>query len=68
MKDKVPGSYYSSQLTKAPNPNNKKHFFEVEKILKKKTINKKLFYYVKFLYYPPKFNEYVPAENVISGS
>lgn len=64
MNDEVKGHFYKEQLTKAPNPNYKKHFFEIEKIIKTKYINKKKYYYVKFLYYPAKFNDYVLASDV----
>ena len=67
MKDKYPGKYYRKQLTKAPSPNYKKDFFAVEKILKSKIVKKKKFYLVKYLFYPSKFNQYVPAENMKFG-
>jgi hypothetical protein len=67
MKDKVPGHYYKEQLTRAPTPNYQKDFFFVEKILGEKIFRKKKYYLVKFLYYPSKFNEYVPAENFKSS-
>jgi AAA+ superfamily predicted ATPase len=47
----------------APNPNYKEDFFEVEKVLGKKKIKDKTFYLVKYLYYPSKFNQYIPEEN-----
>ena len=64
MKDKVPGHFYKEQLTKAPKPDYQKDFFFVEKVLGEKFVRKKKFYLVKFLYYPSKFNEYIPAENL----
>jgi hypothetical protein len=67
MKDPVPGHFYQEQLTVAPSPDYKKDFFEVEKIIASKTIKKKKFYLVKFLYYPSKFNEFVSEENLIKG-
>jgi AAA+ superfamily predicted ATPase len=67
MKDKVTGHYYKEQLTKAPTPDYQKDFFFVEKILGQKTVKKKKFFLVKYLYYPSKFNEYVPAENMKIG-
>lgn len=36
MQDKVPGHFYKEELTIAPNLDYKKHFFEVEKVIKKK--------------------------------
>ena len=64
MKDPVPGQFYKKQLLSAPTPNYKKDFFFVEKILGRKTMKKKEFVLVKFLYYPSKFNQYVPIENI----
>ncbi len=64
MNDKVSGKYYRQQLTKAPNPEYKNHFFEIEKVLKTKIVKKKKYLFVKFLYYPNKFNDYVLAEDV----
>jgi hypothetical protein len=61
--DEYPGHFYKEQLVKAPDPNNKKRFFEVEKILKTKKVKNKTFYLVKYLYYPAKFNQYIPEEN-----
>ena len=68
MKDKVQGHYYFEQLTKAPAPNYKTDFFLVEKILGSKTVRGKKFYLVKFLYYPSKFNPYIPEENLKFGN
>lgn len=63
MKDKIPGHFYKEQLTKAPKPNYQKDFFFIEKVLGEKKVRGKIYYLVKYLYYPAKFNEYVPAEN-----
>jgi hypothetical protein len=63
LNDNLPGFYYGEQLEKAPDPNYKVDFFEVEKILAKKTVNKKKMYFVKFLYYPSKFNQWIPETN-----
>jgi hypothetical protein len=63
MNDPVPGHFYAAQLTKAPIPNYKKDFFLVEKILGEKSVRGKKYFLVKFLFYPSKFNEYIPAEN-----
>jgi hypothetical protein len=62
MNDPLPGLFYRHQLVKSPPPDKNSEFF-VEKILKKKKINKKLFYLVKYLYYPDKFNQWIPQEN-----
>ena len=65
MKENVAGSYYKEQLVKTEKPDYKKNFFEVEKILSSKIVRGKKYFLVKFLYYPSKFNEYVPEENLI---
>jgi len=62
MKDKVPGQFYKEQLTKSPAPKSSDYFF-VEKVLGSKKIKGKLHYLVKYLYYPDKFNQYVPKSN-----
>jgi AAA+ superfamily predicted ATPase len=62
MNDPVPGNYYRQQLVKSPAPNGNTDFF-VEKILKKKRANRRTLYLVKYLYYPDKFNQWIPAEN-----
>jgi hypothetical protein len=64
MKDKVPGHFYRQQLTRAPKPDYKKDFFFVEKILSEKTLKGQKYFLVKFLYYPSKFNQYVPSNNL----
>ncbi len=64
LQDKVPGHFYKEELVKAPNVNYNKHFFEVEEILKTKTVNFKKFFYVKYMFYPKKFNQWIPAENL----
>ena len=68
MKDKISGHFYFEQLTKAPAPNFKSDFFLVEKILNKKVVRGKTYYLVKFLYYPSKFNQYIPEENFKTGN
>ncbi len=64
MKDPVPGYYYKEQLTLAPKPDYKKDFFAVEKILKTVIRKKKKFFLVKYLFYPSKFNQFIPEENL----
>lgn len=64
LQDKVPGHFYEQELVRAPNVNYNKHFFEVEEILKTKKVKSKTFYYVKYVFYPKKFNEWIPAENL----
>ena len=67
MKDKVNGHFYKEQLKKAPVPDYKKDFFLVEKIIQEKNIRGQKYFLVKFLYYPSKFNQYVPAKNIKFG-
>lgn len=64
MKDSVSGFYYKQQLVKAPNPNYNKDFFEVEKVLSKKTVKGEKFVFVKYLFYPNKFNQWIPEKNL----
>ena len=62
MKDPVQNFYYRQQLTKSPPPKDTDYFF-VEKILGEKKIRGEDCYLVKYLYYPAKFNQYVPKKN-----
>ena len=62
MKDPVPGQFYTEQLTKSPPPKDTDYFF-VEKILGKKKLHGVQHYLVKYLFYPNKFNQYVPVTN-----
>lgn len=64
--DEVSGNFYREQLTKSPPPEEKEYFF-VEKILGRKTIKGKKYILVKYLYYPNKFNRYIPEENLVRG-
>ncbi len=67
MNDEKPGHYYREQLTVAEKPDFSKNYFEIEKIIGEKKCRGKKFYLVKFLYYPDKFNEFVPEENMMFG-
>jgi hypothetical protein len=67
LKDSYPGHFYSSQLIKAPKPDYTHNFFAVEKIIHTKTINKKKYFLVKYLYYPSKFNAYVLESDLKVG-
>lgn len=62
MNDAVPGQFYQEQLTKSPPPKASDYFF-VEKVLGQKKIKGVLHYLVKYLYYPNKFNQYIPKSN-----
>lgn len=48
----VKGFFYREQLTKSEKPDYKKGWFTVEKILRRKTVKKKKFFFVKFAFYP----------------
>ena len=66
LNDSVPGTFYREQLTKSPPPNDQEYFL-VEKILARKKIKGKKHVLVKYLYYPNKFNRYIPEENMVYG-
>lgn len=63
MKDELKQHFYSEQLTKCPPPEYKKQFFEVEKVLKRKKVKGENYFFVKYLYYPSKFNQWIPEKN-----
>ena len=62
--DKFGAYFYSWQLTPTDKPDYKKDFFLVEEILGEKTVKGQKYFKVKYLYYPSKFNEWVPATNI----
>ncbi len=68
LKDPLPGHYYKEQLTLAPKPDYKNDFFAIEKVIKTMKKKKKKYYLVKYLYYPSKFNQFIPEENLKIGS
>lgn len=59
----VPGQFYEEQLTKSPAPKSSDYFF-VEKILARRKIKGINHVLVKYLYYPNKFNQYIPETNL----
>lgn len=63
MDEKLPNLFYKEQLIKTEKPDNN-NFFLVEKILKEKKVKGKKHFYVKFLYYPDKFNLWVPESDI----
>lgn len=67
MNDKISQNYYSNQLTKAPNPNTEKNLFAVEHVLHTKKINGIKYYKCRFLYYPPKFDQYIKESDMVFG-
>lgn len=66
MKDNLAGHFYKEQLTKTTLPKDD-HLFEVEEVLKTKTVKKKKWFLCKFLFYPSKFNLWIPQENLEIG-
>lgn len=60
-------NFYASQLTKAPNPNFEKNLFAVEKVLETKKIRGVKYYKCRFLYYPPKFDQYIKESDMVYG-
>jgi len=67
LDDEVPGFFYKEQLRKT-GPADESRAFEVEKVLKTKTEKKKKWYLCKFLFYPAKFNQWIPEENMVAGA
>jgi hypothetical protein len=65
MKEKLPNFFYSEQLTKTRKPD--KDFFLVEKVIGKKKMKGISYLHVKFLYYPEKFNLWVPESNITTS-
>ena len=63
MDEKLPNLFYGEQLTKTNKPD-QNNFFLVEKILKEKKIRGQKYFFVKFLYYPEKFNLWVPESDI----
>lgn len=63
MDEKLPNFFYREQLVKTDKPDNN-NFFLVESVLKEKKIRGKKYFFVKFLYYPDKFNLWVPESDI----
>lgn len=63
MKAPVAGFYYQDQLKKTVPPQEDRKF-EVEKVLQTKTVKRKKWFLCKFLFYPSKFNLWIPEENM----
>jgi len=66
QKAPVRGKFYRQQLTKSPPPSESDYFF-VEKILKSRKVKGKKQFLVKYLYYPNKFNQWLPAEDLVKN-
>lgn len=58
MGSAVLGQFYAANIHLAPKKS-LSDFFEVEKILKTKTVDKEKFVLVKYQFYPKKFNQWV---------
>lgn len=63
----MPQNYYAAQLTKAPNPNTEKDIFAVEKVIHTKKIKGVKYYKCRFLFYPPKFDQYIKESDMVFG-
>ncbi len=57
------GQYYAAELHLAPTKV-LSDFFEIEKILSTKTIDGQKWDFVKFQYYPNKYNQWVLLEDI----
>ena len=60
--EEVKGSFYAKELQNANSEKNT--FFDIEKVLKTRTVDGVKQHLVKFKNYSDKFNEWVPAKNV----
>ena len=65
LNTEVKGKFYEKQLRVAPNAEDPDFIFEVEKVEKRKVVKGKQFLFVKYLYYPAKFNQWIPSENIV---
>ena len=65
MQEKLPNFFYREQLTKTEKPGD--DFFLIEKVIAKKKVKRVTHLLVKFLYYPEKFNLWVPESNVTTS-
>ncbi|XP_035225456.1 uncharacterized protein LOC118197988 [Stegodyphus dumicola] len=60
--DSVKGTFYAQELQKV----RLKDQYRIEKILKKRMRKKQTEYFVKYRGYPDKFNQWIPASNLLS--
>ena len=60
LKNSIKGSFYSEELLKTKVPD----YFEIDKILKTRTVGKKKEYFVKFVGHNNTFNEWVSEDQV----
>ncbi len=66
MGEPLHGYYYREQLVKTARPK-RGEYFAVEKILQEEIRKGKEYVLVKYLHYGPKFNRWIPKENVLMG-
>lgn len=62
--DAVPGRFYRQVLRPAPNGKDPNFNFEIEQVLDSRGTGSNKEYLVKFMFYPDKFNEWIPAKNI----
>ena len=60
LKNSIKGSFYSEELLKTKVPD----YFEIDKILKTRTVGKRKEYFVKFVGHNDSFNEWVSEDQV----
>ncbi|XP_035229671.1 uncharacterized protein LOC118201641 [Stegodyphus dumicola] len=60
--DSVKGTFYAQELQKV----RLKEEYRIEKILKKRIHKNQTEYFVKYRGYPDKFNQWIPASNLLS--
>lgn len=65
--DRVSQLYYAEQLTPVKKPEYQKDWFLVDQVLDEKLVKGKKFYKIRFLYYGPKFDQWIPSENLKVG-
>jgi len=64
----VPGRFYRPQLKPAPDAKDPNFEFEVEEILDTRGTGRRKEYLVKYMFYPAKFNQWIPATNMVQKS
>lgn len=60
--ESILGTFYPQELQKV----RMKEEYRIEKILKKRTRKKQTEYFVKYSGYPDKFNQWIPASDLLS--
>ncbi len=62
--DIIEGSFYESQLLGVPPDIKDQKLFRIDKILKRKQVNRKKYVYVSYLGYEKKYDEWILASKV----